>query len=81
MASIIEQSSTDRMKSKRVAKTLKDTANTPSTNNHRQYWYDLFQCFAKETLQINAREKCVLHALRLSTEQLILIILQPNAER
>ena len=54
-ASIVANSLTDRIESKKAVKTLKDNANTPSTNYHRRYWFELFKQYAVVTLGINDR--------------------------
>jgi len=56
-ACIVANSLTDRIESKKTVKTLKDRANAPSTNYHRQYWFELFKQYAVVTLGINDRAK------------------------
>ena len=57
IASIIENSIVDRVESKKAVESLEDSANDPSTEWHRKYWYELFKQFAQHTLQIDKRPK------------------------
>jgi hypothetical protein len=57
MASIVAQSVTDRVASKKAVKTLKDAAMTPGTAWAREYWLNLFTEYANVTLHIEQRAK------------------------
>lgn len=57
IASIVQQSTADRVQSKKTVKTLKDVGNAPSTTTARRYWLELFRHFAQETLRLDARAK------------------------
>ncbi|KAF7189366.1 hypothetical protein HII31_09344 [Pseudocercospora fuligena] len=53
--SIIQQSVSDRIASKKVMKQLKDNGSAPSTTISRSYWHELFKSFAQHTLHIGDR--------------------------
>ena len=55
--SIIQRSAIERIESKNVVKKLRDIANIPSTQIHRDYWHELFKNFATHTLKIECRPK------------------------
>jgi hypothetical protein len=56
-ASIINQSVSDRVASKKTVKTLKNVAASPGSNYKNRYWLSLFNEFATTTLGIEKRPK------------------------
>ena len=56
-ASIVNQSVSDRVASKKAVKLLKHAANSPGTDYPRRYWLSVFDEFATATLGIEKRPK------------------------
>jgi hypothetical protein len=57
LASIVQHSAAERIKSKTTLKKLQDVGNTPSKTTARLHWYTLFPQFAITTLRIESRSR------------------------